>query len=68
VIAADGSGPPARWISRWARHGARWEWQLVRAGAPLRLPLAGLDAVVVSAIGRSGVESERVSLVVLKQD
>jgi uncharacterized lipoprotein YddW (UPF0748 family) len=68
VIAADRTGPPARWWARWARHGARWEWQLVPADAAWRLPLAGLDAVVVSAIGASGVESERVSLALLKQD
>ncbi|HET9977764.1 MAG TPA: family 10 glycosylhydrolase [Burkholderiaceae bacterium] len=68
VVVADRAGPPARWFSRWQRLGARWEWQLVPAGAPLRLPLAGLTGVVVSAIGRSGVESERVSLALFKQD
>jgi len=68
LITADRSGPPARWWSRWARYDARWQWQLVPADAAPRLPLAGLDAVAVSAISASGVESERVALAVLRHD
>jgi hypothetical protein len=73
TITADRAGEPARWLARWARYADRWAWQLVDAGAAGRLPLvdaqaARLNAVAVSSIGRTGVESERVALAVLRHD
>jgi uncharacterized lipoprotein YddW (UPF0748 family) len=58
----------ARWIALWQRRAGRWRASLHDAAEPLRVPHEGLQAVAASALSRSGVESERVSFAVLKQD
>jgi uncharacterized lipoprotein YddW (UPF0748 family) len=73
LVAAEAAGEDARWLVLWRRSGGRWRLSLHDATAVLRLPWTGvegatLEALTVSAITRSGVESERVSLAVLKQD
>jgi len=41
----------------WLRHAGQWRFQVCQA--ELSVPTEGLDAVVVSAIGATGIESER---------
>jgi uncharacterized lipoprotein YddW (UPF0748 family) len=49
---------PAARHALWLRYAGQWRLQVCQS--ELRVPAAGLDAIVVSAIGATGAESERV--------
>ena len=54
-------GEPAARYALWLRYCERWELRLTRE-SELRLPMAELNALVVSAIDRIGNEGQRVGL------
>lgn len=68
-VQASPRGEPARWLALWVRRRSAWRFIVRPADAPLAVPsrdgAAGLEALVVSSVSRSGVESERASLAAL---
>ncbi|MDH4290588.1 MAG: family 10 glycosylhydrolase, partial [Aquincola sp.] len=65
VQAAPG-GEPARWLALWVRRGGAWRFAVRPADASSVVPAqdsgGALEALVATSVGRSGVESERVTL------
>lgn len=62
--------PGARQLALWQRRSGRWRLQVTRPSATLLLQTESgpLDALCASAIGASGVESERVSFALMRHD
>lgn len=61
ILIVPGQGAPAANYAIWRRHGSQWRFSVQPAGEPL-IVTDGAEAVVVSAVGRLGNESERVAL------
>mgnify|MGYP000204835814 CR=1 FL=1 len=70
VTISAAPGEPAQWFALWRRQGGRWRFALQAAGAPLQLNAAGerLAGVVVSSIGRTGLESPAAALRLMADD
>ena len=70
IVVAAAPGEPVQWFVLWQRRSGRWRMSLRPASEAVQLPLGGtpLAAVVASALSRTGLESERVSLRLLDHD
>jgi uncharacterized lipoprotein YddW (UPF0748 family) len=55
------SGPAPRWWALWRRVGGAWVFSVLPGGV-LQLDAAGADALVISAISRTGIPSARTVL------
>ena len=68
-VQAASPGEPARWLAIWVRRRGAWRLFVRPADVAITVPLAhaegALEALVASAVSRSGVESARVSLAAL---
>ncbi len=72
-VARAAEGEPARWIALWQQRAGRWRLSLhdstVRVSVPwLDAQGGALDALAASVVSRTGVESERVALAVMRHD
>ena len=68
-VQAASPGEPARWLAIWVRRRGAWRLFVRPADVAITVPWAhaegALEALVASAVSRSGVESARVSLAAL---
>lgn len=65
VQIVPGQGEAAAKYAVWRRHGAQWRFSVQPAGEPL-VAAHGADAVVVSAVDRTGNESKRVAVTLVR--
>ena len=70
IVVSAAAGQAAAWFALWQRQRGDWHLSVRPAREPLRIAVGDgpLAAVVASSIGRTGVESERVSLRLIADD
>ena len=65
VLIQPGKGEAAANFAVWRRYGAQWRFAVQPAGTP-QIDVTGAEAVVVSAVDRSGNESPRTALTLVR--